>query len=123
MNLQFHHHICALSALITLAACAGPLDREVQLSGPAGENFIADQSDCQQVAAAYSDERAQQGTMIGAAAGGIAGAVEHDDLGSALAGAAIGGLIGRLEAESDINEDRRAVMLRCLQNKGHPVVG
>ncbi|CUH63068.1 hypothetical protein TL5118_00304 [Thalassovita autumnalis] len=123
MHLKFHHHILALSALITLAACADPLDRQVQLSGPAGANFAADQAACRQVAKSYTDERARRGTYAGVAVGGLAGAAEEEDLEGALIGAALGGVIGRAEAEAEINEDRRAVMLRCLQNKGHPVVG
>jgi hypothetical protein len=123
MKLKFHHHIIALSGLITLAACADPLDRQVQLSGPAGVNFAADQAQCRQMAQNYTDERGRQGMLLGAGVGAVAAAVEEEDLGSAIAGAAIGGLIGRAEAEAEINEDRRAVMLRCLQNKGHPVMG
>ncbi|CUH83024.1 hypothetical protein TM5383_00206 [Thalassovita mediterranea] len=75
------------------------------------------------VAQNYTDERARQGMLVGAGVGAVAGAIEEEDLGSAIAGAAIGGLIGRAEGEAEINEDRRAVMLRCLQNKGHSVLG
>ncbi|MGB0157427.1 glycine zipper family protein [Thalassovita mediterranea] len=123
MKLKFHHHILALSALVTVAACADPLDRQVQLAGPAGANFAADQEQCRMVAQNYTDERARQGMLVGAGVGAVAGAIEEEDLGSAIAGAAIGGLIGRAEGEAEINEDRRAVMLRCLQNKGHSVLG
>lgn len=123
MHLKFHHHILALSALITLAACADPLVRQLQLSGPAGANFAADQVACRQVAKSYTDERAHHGTYAGVAVGGLAGAAEEESLEGALIGAALGGVIGRVEAEAEINEDRRAVMLRCLQNKGHPVLG
>ncbi|MCG7493676.1 hypothetical protein [Thalassobius sp. Cn5-15] len=123
MKLQFHHHILTLSALLTLAACADPLDRQVKLAGPAGVNFAADQEQCRMVAETYTDERARQGMLLGAGVGAVAGAAEEEELGAALAGAAIGGLIGRAEGEAEINEDRRAVMLRCLQNKGHSVLG
>lgn len=123
MTLKFHHHILALSGLITLAACADPLDRQIQLAGAADPGFATDQTACRQVAVNYSDERAQQGVVAGAAIGGVAAGIEEESLGAALVGAALGGVIGRLEAEGEIDDDRRDVMLRCLQNKGHPVLG
>lgn len=50
------------------------------------------------------------------------GALDND-LEGALAGAAIGAGLGALEGTEDAQNEERAMLVRCMQNSGHPAIG
>lgn len=116
-----------IGAVLALAACGEPpLERNLVVDGPRDAKFASDKSQCFQLAENYSDGSPASAAQTGALLGGIFGALDADEgevVGTAVAGAAAGGLISSLGASGDLDVERRAVLIRCMQNRGHNVIG
>ncbi|MEP1327982.1 hypothetical protein [Pseudophaeobacter sp.] len=112
--------VTALGLIVT--ACGlSPTAEPLRLSGPANAAYASDLAGCRQIAMQYDNELTSEGAIAGALIGAAAGATEsHED---ALAGAAIGGLIGAGEGTMEKEEKQREMIIRCMQNRGHPVIG
>ena len=113
----------AVTALgLGVSACGlSPAAQPLRTSGPISASYISDLVDCRQIAMRYDNELTSEGAMIGALIGAATGAGEsHED---AIAGAAIGGLIGAAEGTMDKEEKQREMIIRCMQNRDHPVIG
>ncbi|MCP4822379.1 MAG: glycine zipper 2TM domain-containing protein [Shimia sp.] len=114
----------ALSAAVSLGACSAPVDRPLAVDGTRNAHFDDDLRACHTLATNYKDGSGRQEAAVGAVLGGVVGATEADnDLEGALVGAAIGGLLGSAEASSKMQDTRRDVLVNCMQNRGHSVVG
>lgn len=112
----------AVAAGLIVSACGeAPTSKPLRLSGPAGAHYDADLSDCRNIAMQYDNELTSQGAIAGAAVGGLIGATESRE--DAIAAAAIGGLLGAAEGSIEKGENQREMMIRCMQNRGHPVIG
>ncbi|WP_299951446.1 YMGG-like glycine zipper-containing protein [uncultured Ruegeria sp.] len=113
--------LCA--PLLLVVACAeSPVERSLVVDGPKTAAFAADRRHCTNLALNYDDGSAGNEALIGAAIGATFGALE-DDLEGAIVGAAIGGALGGLEGSVDLEEEQRDVLIRCMQNRGHQVIG
>ena len=114
--------LAALTAL-SLAACAEhPLERELVVDGSRNAQYNDDFMECLHLAQNYDDGSVRTGATVGAVLSGLAGAAEEDVEG-AIVGAALGGALGTAEASSELDEERRDVLIRCMQGRGHRVVG
>lgn len=108
--------------LLTLACGESPVQRALVVDGPQTAAFEADRQHCIHLASTYDDGSAKDEAIAGAVVGGLIGAVE-DDLEGAIVGAALGGALGNLEGSEELGDERRDVLIRCMQNRGHPVIG
>lgn len=116
----------AISTGLALAACSKPMDKPYQVDGTRNAQFSSDLAHCKGVARDYRHPDGRQNQIAGALIGGAAGAIDAEDgdkLEGAAAGAAVGTLVGHLEAKSQLNDMQRDVVIRCMQNRGHGVVG
>jgi hypothetical protein len=116
--------IACLCAALALGACTAPVDRPLTVDGTRNANFNDDYADCHTMAATFKDGTGGEYAATGAVVGGLIGAADADDaLEGAVVGAAVGGLVGTAEATSERDHTRRDVLIRCMQNRGHNVVG
>lgn len=126
MNVNDLKPAILLVLILGVAACESPMNRAYTVDGSRNQNFDTDLASCKQVAQNYRNPNGQKNRITGALVGGAAGALDAEDgdkLETAAAGAAIGTLVGHLETKSQLSEMQRDVVIRCLQNRGHSVVG
>ncbi|MDP2517075.1 glycine zipper family protein [Shimia thalassica] len=118
----------ALIPLVALAACSGTgASHQPVLSTKSGPTYEADLSTCQSLAKSQPVMSPDTKTTLakGATIGALVGLAD-DGVSSAegLAAGAVAGLIGGgLSAEEDVRSARKAIVVQCLRDKGHPVVG
>ena len=111
------------AALPVLAACADSgANYQPILDGALSETYQADLAACQALARNQNqfDQERVAATVLGAGAGAILG---EADSGDALGGAVAGALAGGVASSVDVNERREAIVIECLQGRGHRVVG
>ncbi|WP_439120364.1 glycine zipper family protein [Marivita sp.] len=114
----------AFGTVFLIAACTDSGTNHTPiLDGPANAAFDADLAACR--ALARNQRQFDQETLGAAALGAGAGAVlgELDEDGDALGGAVAGALAGGIASAVDVSERRKAIVIACLQGRGHPVVG
>ncbi|WP_299324365.1 hypothetical protein [Parasphingopyxis sp.] len=116
---------CLLPIALALAACAhSGANYEPIVDGPVGGKYYADLEDCQALARSPQiDRHVDNNALAGAAVGGVIGAIEDDSVGGALVGAALGALIGGIGGSAEANAVREDVIIDCMLDRGHPVVG
>lgn len=112
---------CILLGLGVTACGLSPAAQPLRLSGPVGANYDRDLVECRNIAGRYDNEKTSEGAVAGALIGAAAGAIESHE--EAIAGAFVGGLIGAGEGTLEKEKSQREMTIRCLQNKGHPVIG
>ncbi|MBT8152587.1 glycine zipper family protein [Epibacterium ulvae] len=124
MPIKFRHTLAAIG-LAQLAACGpSPADDPLHLTGPANAFYATDLAECRTQVAKFDTKLVSKGATSGALIGAVAGAIDADDeVEGALVGAAIGAGLGALEGEVDRQDNERDMTVRCMQNKGHSVVG
>ena len=124
-NLKICTLIAAMLTSMALSACTPPMERAYTLDGPRNAMFGSDLQSCKQHARAYQPNARRDGALIGAASGAVFGAIDNEDDAAegALIGAGIGALAGISAAQDELNEEQRNVVIRCLQNRGHKVIG
>ncbi|KPD12452.1 glycine zipper domain-containing protein [Phaeobacter sp. 11ANDIMAR09] len=112
--------VTALGLLVS--ACGlSPAAEPLRTSGPVSVSYNNDLVECRQIAAQYDTEMTSEGAIAGALLGAAVGATEsHED---AIAGAAVGGLLGAAEGKIEQEEKQREMIIRCMQNRDHPVIG
>lgn len=113
-----------IAALLpALAACADSgANYQPILDGQPTAAFQSDLAACQALARNQNqfDQERVAATVLGAGAGAILG---EADSGDALGGAVAGALAGGVASSVDVNERREAIVIECLQGRGHRVVG
>lgn len=110
--------------MLTLLGCANTADNyEPIVDGPKGRVFQQDLAACQSLAKqrSYVNGDVKTGALIGATLGLLAGSGgDRDDMvGGALGGALIGGGGEALEAR----DERKDIVVECMRQRGHRVVG
>ncbi len=102
----------------SISACSDA-PYEPIIDGPKTALYENDLAECRQLS--LQKEKTNGGAIGGAILGGLIGATESG--GDALAGAVIGGTVGSLEDGAEANDGRDAIVMRCMQGRGHKVVG
>lgn len=109
------------ASVLLLTACdTVPVDAPLQLSGPAGPNFVEDEARCQSQARQVGTGHIQQSAAIGGIGGALIGATESRD--DAAIGALLGAATGAAIADSQVKQAQREFMIKCMRSAGHPVV-
>jgi len=87
--------------------------------------YETDVKACQQLAEqrSYTNDDVKVNATIGGAIGGLMGAIDDGGLGGALAGAAVGAAIGGGERAWETRDERKAIIIKCMEHRGHRVVG
>ncbi|MEX0284092.1 MAG: glycine zipper family protein [Paracoccaceae bacterium] len=106
-----------------LAACGEPpVQRALVVDGTRTPTFEADRQHCSKLAMSYDGKTARDEALTGAAIGGLLG-LATGSTDSALIGAGLGGAIGGVEGNATLNDTQRDLLVRCMQNRGHNVLG
>lgn len=117
--------ISCLTALIALGtACSDTGARYTPVvDGTRNANFATDLGACQGLARRQPVMDGETGNtvLVGAGLGAALGAV--DDEGDALGGAVAGALGGMLADSVNNPGDRKAIVVNCMRQRGHRVVG
>lgn len=120
--------LMALPLALITAACSGTgAQHQPVLSAEPGPAFAADLGQCRAVAKSQNlwNPETRSQALIGAGVGALAG-IADDSVGNAegvLAGAAVGSAAGAVAGAADMRNTRRDILIECLQQRGHPVVG
>ncbi|MEP2990599.1 MAG: hypothetical protein ABJN65_15165 [Parasphingorhabdus sp.] len=95
------------------------------VDGYEDEVYHADLADCQALAKTkrYDNGETKTAALAGAVLGGAVGAIEDDSVEGAIAGVLLGGLIGAAGGAADTRTDRKDIVIRCMDGRGHAVVG
>ena len=115
--------VFAVGASVCLSACSGQYEPEVV--GAKSASYQSDLSECRLVAASIvgNDQPVQTGAMIGAALGGVLGALDDDGnpAENAAAGALVGAGAGAIEGLEEVDVIERAAIRSCLIERGYTV--
>lgn len=113
----------ALLLTLSLSGCfsTGAQHRPI-VDGGDLVNYDADLEQCQQAAEQheYVNEDTKTGALIGAVIGALAGIGEGK--GETLAGAAVGALIGGGSQAYGAIDERKKIVIRCMQGRGYNVI-
>lgn len=116
--------VLCLSGIALFAACdeLGAADAPI-LDGVPNASYEQDVTACTALAEDASSNPTEVGvaTTAGALVGGLAAG--HEDTDAAPWGALLGAAAGWIGMQSDQQQERRAILVACLQGRGHPVVG
>ncbi|PYG34537.1 glycine zipper family protein [Pelagimonas varians] len=116
--------IILLINAMAMAACTPPIERDYIVDGPRNAMFGVDLKSCKHLAETTQQGVGAAGAVIGATSGAIFGALDEDsDSETVLAGAGIGAVAGAAAAQDASQTEQRNIVIRCLQNRGHAVVG
>lgn len=111
-------------ALCGLAACGQSGAGYVPIvDGPKGAAFQSDLGACQSLARNQRqfDQEAWGAAAAGAGVGAVLGELDED--GDAVGGAIAGALAGGVASAVEGGERRQAIVIACMQGRGHKVVG
>jgi len=110
------------TSILLLAACdTVPVDAPLQLNGPAGANFAADEAHCRSLASQVGQGHIGKSAAIGGVGGALVGATESRD--DAAIGAVLGGIAGAAVGDAQVKQAQRDYLVQCMQQAGHPVIG
>lgn len=115
----------AAFGLLLLAACEGSgASYRPIVDGPMGDAYEADLSQCQQLAEqrGYASGEAATNTGISAAVGAAVGAITGG-LSGAATGAGIGAVGGAGGSALSISQQRKQIVINCMQGRGYRVLG
>ena len=113
---------------LAVAGCANTGAKYEPISdGPKAAGYAGDLSDCQNLATerSYVNGDMKTDAVIGAGIGAIAGLADDDvsDTEGLIAGAIVGAVAGGAATMPETQEQRRQIVIECMQGRGHPVVG
>ncbi len=106
-----------------LAACSDSgSNYQPIVDGQPTAAFQSDLAACQALARNQNqfDQERVAATVLGAGAGAILGKADSGDM---LGGVVAGALAGGVASSVEVNDRREAIVIECLQGRGHPVVG
>ncbi|WIY24546.1 hypothetical protein [Parasedimentitalea psychrophila] len=113
--------LTALILLLTACDETVPVNAPLQLNGPTGTHFEADEAQCRSMARQVGQGYIQQSAALGGVGGALVGATESRD--KAAVGALLGAVTGAAIADAQVKQAQRDYLVDCMQQAGHPVVG
>lgn len=117
--------ISLLAASGLVVGCANSSARyEPLIDGERTASYQVDLQSCQSLAATrdFDNGDVRTDALLGATFGALVGALEEGTEGL-VAGAVAGSVIGGAERAWDVRDERKAIVVKCLENRGHNVVG
>ncbi|WP_417812574.1 hypothetical protein [Thalassospira alkalitolerans] len=114
--------LCAFGLAFVTACADSGANYQPILDGVPTAAYKTDLAECQALARNQKqfDQETMGAAVLGAGAGAALGEVDNGD---ALGGAIAGALAGGVASAVDVNERRKAIVIECLQGRGHRVVG
>ena len=118
-----------LGLSLMLGACAtnSGASYEPLVDGNVSPSFKADLADCQMLAENrnYLNDDTKTDALIGAGIGALAGLADDDvnDTEGAIAGAIVGAIAGGGSRALETRDERKQIVISCLQGRGHKAVG
>ncbi|MDO6731629.1 glycine zipper family protein [Marinovum sp. 2_MG-2023] len=117
-------YLTILPLILVAAGCAnsGAKYRPI-LDGGETPAYRADLAECQSLARNQKqlDRETLGAAALGAGAGALLGEVDED--GTAWGGAIVGALAGGAAGAGDASERREEIVVQCMRGRGHRVVG
>lgn len=118
----------ALISTIMISGCTTNTAGNYQpiVDGPRTAQYKTDLNACQQLAAqrSYMNDDVKVASAVGGIIGALAGAGEEDsDSGDVVAGALVGATVAGGERAWESRAERKSIIMRCMQGRGHRVVG
>lgn len=117
--------IVAAAAAASLCACANTgADYSPIIDGPIDLTYSQDLADCRALARqrSYTNGDVKSDALLGAGIGALAGGLD-EGLDGAIGGLLLGGLLGGGGRAWETQGERKAVVVNCLSQRGHRVVG
>ena len=114
-----------LLPLLILQGCAGSAATYRPIvDGEPSVTYQADLYDCQRLATerGYINGDVKSEAALGSAIGAVVGAAEEGGDG-AIAGAILGGVLSGAGRAWETRDERKAIVIQCMENRGHAVVG
>jgi uncharacterized protein YcfJ len=111
--------------LSVLAACSNPYDEPLLVDGAKSSAYTSDLAACRRLVENHTQDDLKSSAIGGAVLGGLIGGIDSKDgnrADDALTGAVIGGGIGALDGKFERDEERRTILIRCMQGRGHRVL-
>ncbi|KAJ01820.1 glycine zipper family protein [Sulfitobacter mediterraneus] len=120
-----HLTLLSLPCVALIAGCSGTgAQHQPVVDGTPSAAFQSDLTACQSVAKSrrWDNAETRQNVMLGTAMGAALGAADKDG-GTALGGAVAGALATTLGGAVKSRDARRHIVVTCMQQRGHRVVG
>lgn len=97
---------------------------EPVVDGPKNQRYHNDLAACSSLAEqrSYTNDDVKSEALLGAGLGALFGALEDGGEG-AVAGAVIGGAAGGGSRAWDTRNEQKQIVIQCMRNRGHNVVG
>lgn len=110
-------------ATVLLTACAGTGAEYRPVVDRPGPNFETDLAQCQHLATQrdYVNGDSMTDTAVGAGIGGVVGILSNSWTGAAV-GAAVGGAGGATVGGLEAKDDRKTIVVKCMQGRGYNVL-
>lgn len=119
--------LLGLSLMIGACATNSGANYEPLLDGDTSPAFKADLAECQALAEHrnYLNDDTRTDALIGAGIGALAGIADDDvnDTEGAIAGAIVGALAGGGARALETRDERKDIVVSCMQGRGHRAVG
>ena len=117
--------LATAAATLVLSGCGASASKyQPIVDGPKGAGYEQDLSACSQVAEQreYLNDDVKSEAMMAAGVGGVLGGIDQG-LEGAIGGALVGGAIGAGGKAWQVRDDRKKIVIECMKQRGHKVVG
>ena len=111
---------------IFLSACGATAGKyQPIVDGPTDQHFHNDLAACQTLSKerSYTNDDVKSEAALGAGIGAVIGGIEDESIEGAIAGAVIGGALSAGERAWLTREERKGIIVSCMMQRGHRVVG
>lgn len=120
-----HSYCVNLIMALLLSGCgATGSDYRPVVDGAPGVGYERDLAACQQLSTerSYVNDEVRSAAAVGSGIGATVGALE-DGVGGAVAGAVVGAVVGGAGRSWQTLDERRAIVIECMKQRGHAAVG
>ncbi|MCU7919740.1 MAG: glycine zipper family protein [Candidatus Thiodiazotropha sp. (ex Dulcina madagascariensis)] len=113
----------SVAALLSACGTTGSQYRPI-VDGDKHSHYEVDLVTCSSLSRErrYTNDDVKSEALLGAAVGAVAGAID-DGSDGALGGAIVGGVLGGGGRAWETREERKRIVIECMKQRGHRVVG
>jgi len=112
-------------AVVSLSGCANTgADYLPIVDGPKNTSYNFDVNECSALASqrAYTNDDVKSEALLGGGIGAIAGGAE-EGIEGAVAGVLIGSFLGGADRAWKTRDERKNIVIECMKQRGHRVIG